>query len=90
MHVLETLLIMKTANEQSTRADTSRHEPKRILRSSTAPRLVVPFNKGTFQDSASALFNDLPAEIRSCTDTKTFNRQVKQHQFKKAKLRLEK
>ena len=40
----------------------------RQLRSSTAPRLVVPMETGTFQDSAENLFNALPADIRAETN----------------------
>ena len=36
----------------------------RSLRLRTATRLVVPVQRGTFQDSAAKLFNALPANIR--------------------------
>ena len=45
-----------------------KREPKRLLRSNKAPLLVVPLIKGTFQDSISSLFNELPAKTRSCSD----------------------
>ena len=51
----------------------------RNLRYSAYRRLNVPLEKGTFQDSAAALFNTLPASITECNDfneycklTKTF------------------
>ena len=64
------------------------HEPGRILRSSEAPRIHIPLVKGTFQDIASTLFNELPVDVRLCNDSKLFNRQVKQILTKQAKLRL--
>ena len=54
-----------------------KREPKRLLRSNKAPLLVVPLVKGTFQDSISSLFNELPAETRSCSDLPYYIRQVK-------------
>ena len=36
----------------------------RLLRSNIAKRLVVPLEKGTFQDNAAQLFNSLPVHIR--------------------------
>ena len=43
----------------------------RNLRSSAHTALTIPLEKGTFQDSAAALFNSLPASTRDCND---FNR----------------
>ena len=54
-----------------------KREPKRLLRSNKAPLLVVPLIKGTFQDSISSLFNELPAETWSCSDLPSYIRQVK-------------
>jgi hypothetical protein len=53
-----------------------KREPKRLLRSSKAPLLVVPLTKGTFQNSISRLFNELPAEIRSCSELPSYIRQA--------------
>ena len=50
---------------------------KRQLRSNWAPQLVVPLTKGPFQDSVSKLYNELPKQIRSRTDSCSFNRMVK-------------
>ena len=44
----------------------------RNLRSSAAPRLTIPLVQGTFQDSASRLFNSLPSNIRACSNFKQF------------------
>ena len=38
------------------------------LRSSTARRLVVPIETGTFQDQAARVFNNLPEDIRNCNN----------------------
>ena len=66
-----------------------KREPKRLLRSSKAPLLVVPLTKGTaFQDSISRLFNELPAEIRSCSELPSYIRQVKDILKERAKERI--
>ena len=44
----------------------------RTLRSSSAVRLGIPLEKGTFQDSAAQLFNNLPEHIRVCSDFSNF------------------
>lgn len=41
------------------------YKPSRILRSSSARRLVVPLVTGTFQDEAARVFNNLPEDIRN-------------------------
>ena len=41
-----------------------KHVPGRTLRSSNDVKLEVPLVNGTFQDSAAAVFNNLPADIR--------------------------
>ena len=46
--------------------DTVQH--LRSLRSEAATRLIIPMERGTFQDSAAKLFNVLPANIRNCSD----------------------
>ena len=65
-----------------------KHEPKRQLRSSIAPQLSIPLIEGTFQDSASKLFNNLPAEVRSCSEFKIYNRHVRQFLMNKANERI--
>ena len=52
-------------------------------------QLVVPFETGTFQDSASRLFNSLPDNIKLQTNAKTFVRKVFKILKTKAKLRLD-
>ena len=43
--------------------DTVKH--LRSLRSGAATRLIIPMQRGSFQDSAAKLFNVLPANIRN-------------------------
>ncbi len=50
---------------------------KRVLRSSVAMKLQVPLESGTFHDTASQLFNALPAELRNCDNFTHFSRQCK-------------
>ena len=50
---------------------------ERVLRSSAAKKLQVPLESGTFQDTASQLFNALPAELRNCEHFGYFSRQCK-------------
>ena len=50
---------------------------ERVLRSSAAKKLQVPLESGTFQDTASQLFNALPAELRNCEHFGHFSRQCK-------------
>ena len=64
------------------------HEPSRCLRSSAAPQLAIPLMKNTFQDGAATLFNNLPANIRLCSDEHCFNREVKLILLNNAKQRL--
>ena len=54
--------------------DTVKH--LRSLRSGAATRLIIPMERGTFQDSAVKLFNVLPANIRNCSDFKVYCREV--------------
>ena len=64
------------------------YEPPRCLRSSSAPHFTIPMIKNTFQDCAASLFNNLPANIRSCSDEHCFNRQVRTILMDTAKQRL--
>ena len=54
--------------------DTVKH--LRSLRSGAATRLIIPMERGTFQDSAAKLFNVLPANIRNCSNFKVYCREV--------------
>ena len=54
--------------------DTVKH--LRSLRSGAATRLIIPTERGTFQDSAAKLFNVLPANIRNCSDFKVYFKEV--------------
>ena len=49
----------------------------RVLRSSSAIKLVIPLEKGTFQDSAAHLFNNLAANMRNNDNLKTFCKETK-------------
>ena len=54
--------------------DTVKH--LRSLRSGAATRLIIPMEKGTFQESTAKLFNVLPANITNCSDFKVYCREV--------------
>ena len=54
--------------------DTVKH--LRSLRSRAATRLIIPMERGTFQDSAAKLFNALLANIRNYNDFKVYCREV--------------
>ena len=58
------------------------------LRSCVTLQLVVPLETGTFQDSASKLFNSLPNNIKIEINVKTFARKVFKFLKTKAELRL--
>ncbi len=47
-------------------------ESSRTLRSSSACHLVVPLVTGTFQAEAARVFNDLPEDIRNCSNYKEY------------------
>ena len=49
------------------------------LRSSSAPVLSIPKESGTFQDSAVAIFNKLPVEIRNINNYRSFCCCTKEH-----------
>ena len=44
------------------------YKSSRILRSSSARRLVVPLLTDAFQDEAARVFNNLPENIRNCNN----------------------
>ncbi len=48
------------------------YKSSRTLRSSSARRLVVPLVTGTFQAEAARVFNDLPEDIRNCSNYKEY------------------
>ena len=49
---------------------------RRGLRSSDSIRLQVPLEKGTFQDTAAALFNNLPDNLKKCDDFILFSSRI--------------
>ena len=55
------------------------------LRSSVATQVEVPLESGTFQATASQLFNVLPIELRNYTNFKQFSRQCKELLMNSAK-----
>jgi len=66
-----------------------RRPTTRNLRSSAMSQLVVPFETGTFQDSASRLFNSLPDKIKLESNATTFARRAYKFLKTKAGLRLD-
>ena len=65
-----------------------KHVPGRTLRSSNGIKLEVPLVNGTFQDSAAAVFNNLPADISNCNNFNIFRRKVRTHLTTLANTRL--
>ena len=48
-----------------------------LYRSSNEVKLEVPLVNGTFQDTAAVAFNNLPGDIRNCTDFHICKRKVR-------------
>ena len=55
------------------------HNPTQILRSSRETTLKVPLESGTFQDSASNVFNSLPSAARNSVVFSDFKTQVRKY-----------
>ena len=55
------------------------YKPGRYLRSSNELKLVVPSVKGTFEHTASKIFNSLPTKIRTCNTAGEFHSLCKNH-----------
>ena len=51
-------------------------------------RLRVPLEKGTFQDTTAALFNNLPNELKICADLNLFTSRLFKFLKNRAKARL--
>ena len=49
----------------------------KLLRSNRARTLKLTLESGTFQDSASKLFNNLPIDLRNCSDYTSFSKETK-------------
>ena len=62
---------------------------RRELRSSDCIRLQVPLEKGTFQDTAALLFNNLPKELKTCDDLNIFISRLFKYLRNRAKTRLQ-
>ena len=60
----------------------------RELRSSDCIRLQVPLEKGTFQDTTAALFNNLPKELKICDKLNLFTSRLFKFLKNRAKVRL--
>ena len=60
----------------------------RELRSSDCIRLQVPLEKGTFQDTTAALFNNLPKEFKICDNLNLFTSCLFKFLKSRAKARL--
>ena len=65
-----------------------RYIPVRTLISSEEILLTVPLENNTFQASAAKAFNNLPADIRNCSNFYDFKRLSKEHYFSIANERL--
>ena len=62
---------------------------RRQLRSSDCIRLQVPLEKGTFQDTAALLFNNLPKELKTCDDVNIFTSRLFKYLRNRAKTCLQ-
>ena len=65
------------------------HTSNRQLRSSCAPSLKIPLETGTFQNSCSNFFNELPITLRNNDDHRSFLHSMKILLFNKAHERFE-
>ena len=61
----------------------------RELRSSDGIRLQVSLEKGTFQDTAALLFNNLPKKLKTCDDLNIFTSRLFKYLRNRAKTRLQ-
>ena len=61
---------------------------KRLLHSSDEINLAVPPTSGTLQDCAAKRFNNLPRDVKQCTDTAEFIRKCRTYYFSRAKADL--
>ena len=62
---------------------------RRELRSSDCIRLQVPLEKGTFQDTAALLFDNLPKELKTCDDLNIFTSSLFKYLRNRPKTRLQ-
>ena len=62
---------------------------RRQLCSSDCIRLQVPLEKGTFQDTAALLFNNLPKELKTCDDVNIFTSRLFKYLRNRAKTCLQ-
>ena len=60
------------------------HNPTRTLRSSKETTLKIPLESGTFQDSASDVFNLLPSAARNSVVFSDFKMQVRKYLINRA------
>ena len=61
------------------------HNPTRTLRSSRETTLKVPLESGTFQDSASNVFNSLPSAAGNSTVFSDFKTNLRKYLINRAK-----
>lgn len=75
-HLLKTVhkALYSSTWPQSIQLERVQHS--RTLRSSSTLNLVIPLIPNTFQDCAATLFNSLPANIKSCSESRTFSRET--------------
>ena len=64
------------------------HNPTRTLRSSKETTLKVPLESGTFQDSASNVFNSFPSAARNSVVFSDFKTEVRKYLINRANARL--
>ena len=64
------------------------HNPTRTLRSSKETTLKVPLESGTFQESASNVFNSLPSAARNSVVCSDFKTKVRKYLINRANARL--
>ena len=65
-----------------------KHVPERPLRTSNKVKLKVVLVNGTFQDSTALAFNNLPEDIRNCSEFYIFKHKVRAHSTTQAADRL--
>ena len=84
LHLLK--VTFKVLNDPYAAIQLKSRPKNRELRPSSTVHLTIPLIKGTFQDSASKAFNQLPVNIRNFDTLTLFARETKRLLMKEAKL----
>ena len=87
-HFLNTVFKALYCNDWPSYLKLDIHNPTRTLRSSRETTLKVPLETGTFQDSASNVFNSLPHAARNSAVFSDFKTQVRKYLINRANARL--